>query len=86
MSDLDAHVRRLAALASREPVPPTNVSGRVLDRLAPAAGDDLEGPLTYLAMSSVALATAAILAVAPTIFAAMDPFDALVRVALTPPY
>jgi hypothetical protein len=86
MSDFDGHVRRLAALASREPVPPTNVSGRVLDRLAPAAGYDLDRPLTYLAMSSVALATAALFVVAPTIFAAMDPLDALVRVVLPPPY
>lgn len=86
MNDFDAYVKRIAALANQEPVPPMNVSGRVLMRLATTAGDDLGGPLTYLAISSFALAIAAILTVAPTVVAATDPLDALARVLSQPLY
>ncbi len=80
MSDLDARMRRLAARANRESVPQTNVSGRVLERLADGGESDYAGPLAFFALASVVVATGVVLMAVPTIYSALDPFEALARV------
>lgn len=86
MDEYELHIKRLAALARKETVPPVSVSDRVLEKLANTHEDGIEVPLTYLSMSSLAIAATALLVAAPTLIAAMDPFDSLARLISQPLY
>lgn len=76
-SDSFDEFKRLARLASRETVPPADVTAKVLRRIT-TARESIDRPLAYMAMAAAVTAAVLALLVYPQLQSLFDPLTSLV--------